>query len=162
VAILRFLCGSPRLCRLRTEGLALVRKYWTYRSHTGVYGPSKPSSLLSIEGGFTPTASMATLGEKLGTEPWIGQPACCRLCREPFFLGAVALSITVNDFRKGCHIRGPPIVSVRRVYMDWHGKRMCHGGRVSPCMVYIDLNYLDSRIWVTVCSCLSSSSNLLD
>jgi hypothetical protein len=27
VAILRFLCGSPRLCRLRTGGLAHVSKY---------------------------------------------------------------------------------------------------------------------------------------
>jgi hypothetical protein len=27
VAILRFLCDSPRLCRLRTEGLLPVSKY---------------------------------------------------------------------------------------------------------------------------------------
>jgi hypothetical protein len=27
VAILRFLCGSPRLCRLRIEGLIPVSKY---------------------------------------------------------------------------------------------------------------------------------------
>jgi hypothetical protein len=27
VAILRFLCGSPRLCRLRTEGLVPASKY---------------------------------------------------------------------------------------------------------------------------------------
>jgi hypothetical protein len=27
VAILRFLCGSPRLCRLKTEGLIPMRKY---------------------------------------------------------------------------------------------------------------------------------------
>jgi hypothetical protein len=27
VAILRFLCGSPRLCRLKTEGLVPVSKY---------------------------------------------------------------------------------------------------------------------------------------
>jgi hypothetical protein len=27
VAILRFLCGSPRLCRLRTEGLIPVSKF---------------------------------------------------------------------------------------------------------------------------------------
>jgi hypothetical protein len=29
------------------------------------------------------------LGEKLGMDPQIDQPACCELCREPFFLGAV-------------------------------------------------------------------------
>jgi hypothetical protein len=27
VAILRFLCGRPRLCRLRTEGLVPLSKY---------------------------------------------------------------------------------------------------------------------------------------
>jgi hypothetical protein len=27
MAILRFLCGSPRLCRLRTEGFIPVSKY---------------------------------------------------------------------------------------------------------------------------------------
>jgi hypothetical protein len=27
VAILRFLCGNPRLCQLRTEGLIPVSKY---------------------------------------------------------------------------------------------------------------------------------------
>jgi hypothetical protein len=27
MAILRFLCGSPRLCQLRTEGLVSVSKY---------------------------------------------------------------------------------------------------------------------------------------
>jgi hypothetical protein len=85
VAILRFLCGSPRLCWLMIEGLVPVSKYWTYRSHADVYVPSKPSSMPSIEGGFTPTASMAALGEKLRTDSWIGQPVCCELCQESFF-----------------------------------------------------------------------------
>jgi hypothetical protein len=35
--------------------------------------------------------------EKLGTDPRIGQPACCELCREPFFLRAVTLSSTIDD-----------------------------------------------------------------
>jgi hypothetical protein len=38
VAIPRFLCGSPRLCQLRTEGLLPVSKYRTYRSHVGDMG----------------------------------------------------------------------------------------------------------------------------
>jgi hypothetical protein len=29
----------PRLCRLRTDGLAPASKYWTYRSHTGDMDP---------------------------------------------------------------------------------------------------------------------------
>jgi hypothetical protein len=42
-------------------------------------------------------------GEKLGMNPWIGQSSCCRLDREPFFSGAVGLSIVVDDFVKGCY-----------------------------------------------------------
>jgi hypothetical protein len=30
---------SPRLCRLRTDGLAPMSKYLTYRSHADVMGP---------------------------------------------------------------------------------------------------------------------------
>jgi hypothetical protein len=66
------------------------------------YGPGKYSSLPSTEGGFTPTASMAILGEKLGTDPRICQPACCGLGWEPFFSGAVVLSNVIDDFVKGC------------------------------------------------------------
>jgi hypothetical protein len=84
-----------------------------YRLHAGVYGPSKPSSLPSTEGGFTLIASMVALGEKLGTDQRIDQPACYGLCREPFFSGAVALSIVVDDFVKGCHMCGLPAESVR-------------------------------------------------
>jgi hypothetical protein len=43
---------------------------------------------------------MATLGEKLDTDPRISQSACCGLCRKPFYSGAVALSIVVDDFTK--------------------------------------------------------------
>jgi hypothetical protein len=75
-----------------------------YRSHAGVYEPSKHSSLSSTESGFTPTASIAGSGEKLGTDPWIGQSSCCGLCREPFFLRAVTLSIAVDDGAKGCYM----------------------------------------------------------
>jgi hypothetical protein len=53
--------------------------------------------------GFAPTASMAILGEKLGTNLWIGQPACCVLCREPFLLGAVTLLNYIDDYVKGCY-----------------------------------------------------------
>jgi hypothetical protein len=36
-----------------------------------------------------PLASLVGSGEKLGTDPCIGQPTCCGLCQEPFFSGAV-------------------------------------------------------------------------
>jgi hypothetical protein len=54
--------------------------------------------------GFTPTASMAIAGEKLGMDPWVGQSVCCGLGRDTFFLGAVALSNDVDDIAKGCHV----------------------------------------------------------
>jgi hypothetical protein len=60
--------------------------------------------MLPTEGGFTSTASMAGSREKLGMDPWIGQPSGCGLCQEPFFLGTVALSIAVDDCEKGCYM----------------------------------------------------------
>jgi hypothetical protein len=51
-----------------------------------------------------PTISLAGSGEKLGMNPQIGQPSYCGLCREPFFSGAVALSIAVDDGAKGCYM----------------------------------------------------------
>jgi hypothetical protein len=69
VVILAFLCGSSRLCRLRTEGLVPMSKYWTYRSHAGVYGLNKPSNLPSTEGGFTPHYFNGWLGRETGYRP---------------------------------------------------------------------------------------------
>jgi hypothetical protein len=74
VAILRLLCGCPRLCQLRTEELVPVSKYWTYRSHASVYRPSKPSSRSSIDAWLNPTASLVGLGEKLRWVPRTTQP----------------------------------------------------------------------------------------
>jgi hypothetical protein len=68
--------------------------------------------------GFTPTALLVGSGEKLGTDPRIGQPACCGLCREPFFSGAVALLNSVDDCVKHCHVRGLSARSVRGAYVD--------------------------------------------
>jgi hypothetical protein len=45
---------------------------------------------------FAPTASLVGLGEKLSTDPRVGQPVCCGLCREPLFSGAVALLNSVD------------------------------------------------------------------
>jgi hypothetical protein len=53
--------------------------------------------------GFAPTASLVGSGEKLGTDPRIGQPACGGLCREPFFSGAVALLNSIDDYVKDCY-----------------------------------------------------------
>jgi hypothetical protein len=40
-----------------------------------IYGPSKPSSLSLIKAWFKSTALLVGLREKLGTNPWIGEPA---------------------------------------------------------------------------------------
>jgi hypothetical protein len=92
---------SPCLSRLRTDGLAPASKYWTYRSHAGVYESSKSSSRRQQMLGFAPTASLVGLWEKLGMDSWISQPTCCGLCREPFFTGAVTLLNFVDDYVKG-------------------------------------------------------------
>jgi hypothetical protein len=95
---------SLRLCRLRTNGLAPASKYWMYRSHAGVYGPIKPSGRLLTEAWLFPTVSLAVVGERLGTDSWIGQPTCCGMCRELFFMGAVDLFKSVDDCVKGCYM----------------------------------------------------------
>jgi hypothetical protein len=69
-----------------------------------------------------------------------------RWSSEALFSGAVVSLQPCRQLIKGCHIRGPPAGSVRWAYVDWRGKRMCHIGRVFPCMVYIDSNRRDSRI----------------
>jgi hypothetical protein len=51
-----------------------------------------------------PLLSWLPRGEKLGTDLRIGQSSCYRLCQEPFFSGAVVLSIAVDDFTKGCYM----------------------------------------------------------
>jgi hypothetical protein len=67
-----------------------------------------PASLLAgcqQKVGFAPTSSMVDLVEKLDTDPRIGQSSYCGLGQEPFFLGAVALLNSVDDYAKGCYMR---------------------------------------------------------
>jgi hypothetical protein len=93
----------PRLCRFKADGLAPMSKYWTYRSHAGVYELSKPSSQMSTGAWLFPTASRVGSGEKLGTDPQIIQPGW-GLCREPFFSGVVDLCKSVDDCAKCCYM----------------------------------------------------------
>jgi hypothetical protein len=67
-------------------------------------GPVSPVAYHQQMLGFVPTALMVGSGEKLGTDPWIGQPACCGLYWEPFFSGAVALLNSVDDYVKGFYM----------------------------------------------------------
>jgi hypothetical protein len=110
---------SPHLCRLRTDGLAFVSKYWTYWSHAGDMGPVSLVVGWSTKAWLFPTAPLSIVGEKLGTDPWIGRPACWGLCREPFFLGAVDLFKSVDDCIKGCYMWIAWDTYGHRPYADW-------------------------------------------
>jgi hypothetical protein len=139
---------NPCLCQLRTDGLAPASKYLTYQSHASDMGPVNlvVGCRQRVALPPPPTTSMASSREKLGTDPRIGQLACCGLCQEPFFSGAVALSITIEDFAKGCHVRGLPTGNIHRAYMDWRGKRTWRVGRIFPYREYIYSNRRDSQI----------------
>jgi hypothetical protein len=156
-----FLCGSPHLCRLRTEGLVPVSKYWTYRSHVGDMGP------VSLVAGRPQVLGLSLLLQWLSWERnWGGfrgpLSQAKRWSQEHLFSRAVLSVQPCRWLIKGCHVRGPLTGSVRRAYMNWHGKCTCRVGRVFPCKVYIDSNRHNSQIWVTTCSWLPASSNLQD
>jgi hypothetical protein len=110
---------SPHLCQLRTDELAPVSKYWTYWSHTGIYGPSKPSSWSPIGAWLMLTASLVGKGEKLGTDTRIGQPACYGLCREPFFSGAIGSVQICRCLTKGLYMWTTWDTYGPRPYADW-------------------------------------------
>jgi hypothetical protein len=112
---------SPRLCRLRTVQLAPASKYWTYRSHAGDMGPV--SLVVDCQHELTfPHSSLVVVEEKLGMNPWIEWPSCCRLCREPFFSGAVELFKSVDDCMKGCYMLTTWDTYGRGPYTDWAWK----------------------------------------
>jgi hypothetical protein len=92
-----------------------------------------------------PPASLAGLGEKLGTDPRIGQLACYALCREPFFLRSSGIYPNLSALRKRLPRTGTAAGSVRRAYVDWSGKHTCQVGGFSPAGC-IDLNHHNSRI----------------
>jgi hypothetical protein len=129
VDILRFLCGSLRLCRLRTEGLVLGSKYWTYRSHAGVYEPSKPSSLLSTDSWLKSTASLAGLGEKLRWVLWTTQPSW-EVESGTLFLGSSSIRPTLLTTYK----RLPRTGTARRKHtlgirwLEWEAHVSCWSG----------------------------------
>jgi hypothetical protein len=158
VGILRFLCGSPRLCRLRTKGLVPVSKYWTYQSHAGVMGPvSWYSCVTTWLKPLSPTPRLSW-GRRNEVTKTTVEPVCLRSPRLLPCVGAYFVLVgtskrlptwTTWDVGSGTlHVS-----SVESVWhVDW----------VFPCRVYINSNRRDSRIWVTAYSWLPSSSNLLD
>jgi hypothetical protein len=91
-----FLCVSPYLCRLRTEGLVPVSKYWMYRSDAGDMGP------VSLVVCHQQVLGLSALHQWLCWQRnWDSShrplSRAERWCREHFFSGAVHLSNHVDD-----------------------------------------------------------------
>jgi hypothetical protein len=96
---------SPRLCRLRTDGLAPMSKYWMYRSYAGDMGPVSLVVSRQQKVGFAPTASLVGLWEKLDTDPWIGQPSCYGLCQEQWPCSTLLMTTWKVAIIGPCEIR---------------------------------------------------------
>jgi hypothetical protein len=109
----------PRLCRLRTDGLIPASKYWTYWSHVGDMGPVSLVDSCQQKLIFSPTASLAIVGEKLGTDLRIRRSSSCELCQEPFFSGVVDLYKSVDDFTKVCYTLTVWDTYCLGPYADW-------------------------------------------
>jgi hypothetical protein len=88
---------------------------------------------------------MTVLGEKLGGGP-VDHSARLGVVSGALFSGAVGSVQRCWWLAKGCHVRGLPVGSIHRAYMDCRGKRTCHVGWIFPYRVYIDSNHRDSRI----------------
>jgi hypothetical protein len=107
VATLRFLCDSLHLCRLSTEGLVPVSKYWTYRSHISDMGPVNLVACHQHVLGLSALLQWLCWERNRGgsREPlsWAE-----RWSREHFFSGAVYPSNPVDDSRKVATYRDHP------------------------------------------------------
>jgi hypothetical protein len=77
---------SLRLCRLRTDGLAHMSKYWTYRSHAGDISPISLIACYRQKLGLSLLLLWLRVGEKLDGDAQIGQPTCWGCSREFLFL----------------------------------------------------------------------------
>jgi hypothetical protein len=100
VAILRFLCGSSHLCRLRTEWLVSVSKYWTYRSHAGDVGPVSLVACHQQVFGLSALLQWLCWERNWGRSRGLLNRAK-GWSREHFFLGAVHPFNPVDDLVKG-------------------------------------------------------------
>jgi hypothetical protein len=132
VASRHFQDCSPCLCRLRTDGLAPVSKYWTYRSHAGVMGPVNQWSILSTNAWFSLQLQWLSWEKNWVADLRITHPACFELCREPFFSGAVGYIQHCWWLVKGCYVHELLVESIRVRYVDWRGKHNVVCIRFSP------------------------------
>jgi hypothetical protein len=136
---------SSGLCRLRTDGLTPVSKYWTYRSHAGDMGPvslvacyQQMFDFLHYFIGWTERETGYGSVDRSTDVLWIVSGA--------LFLGSSDSVQLCRRLMKGCHVRGSPVGSVRG--LAWEAYMSCC--RISPYRGYIDSNRHDSRIWVSL------------
>jgi hypothetical protein len=119
-------CEKPAPSRLWPPPVSI--KDWWVGPHEQVLNvpiacwwhvPSKPSSSLSTEVWLKITASFVGLWEKLGTDPQIDRPTCWRLCREPFFSGAVGSIQICRQLVKDCYALTTWDIYGLGPYTDW-------------------------------------------
>jgi hypothetical protein len=96
IAILRFLCGSPRLCQLRNERLVPVSKYWTYRSHASDMGPVRLVACCRYMFGFL-HCFIGWLGREIEYGPMDRSAGVLWIVSGALFSGVVTLSNSVGD-----------------------------------------------------------------
>jgi hypothetical protein len=145
MAILRFLCGSPRLCRLRTGHFGPNGIPWfvlaAYRVLMGLSKPSSPITTLSnrpslLRGGL--------LEGEWDSREWrpgwalLGAKTSSREQRPDFYIVGTSPMVIIHEtpgaMRTTCR-SGSPLVGCIQFESPWH-----------------------SRIWVTTCLLLSSCS----
>jgi hypothetical protein len=120
VVILRFLCGSPCLCRLMDEGLVPTNKYWTYRSHTDVMGSVNLIAccwqMFVFHYCFNGCVERETGWRTCGSLSRVGG-----LCQEPFFQEQLGPSNAVDGLWKvATYVDCPQKAYARR---RWTGVR---------------------------------------
>jgi hypothetical protein len=143
---------SPRLCRLRTNVLAPMNKYWTYRLHV------RDMSSVILVAGYQHKLIFSPLPHWLLWERswvlthglvsrhgvgWVRSPSS----RGQLICSNLLTTMWKVAMRWPCEIR-----------MVWDHTRTECGMHLAcwlgfPCRVYIDSNRRNSRIWVIACLC---------
>jgi hypothetical protein len=140
---------SPCLCRLRTNGLAPVSKYWAYRSHAGDMGPVNLVAYHRQKLGLSMLLHWLTWERNwVRTHGSVSRRAV-DCVRSPFLRSSgISPNLSVTHKRLLCvdHVRYVWSMVIRGLSV---GIVWCVGW-VFPCRVYINLNHRDSRIWVSL------------
>jgi hypothetical protein len=135
---------SPHLCLLRTDGLAPVSKYWTYRLHAGVMGlVSWGSCATTWSKPLSPTPRLSWGRGNEVTQDTAG-PVCLRSPRLLSGVGACFVLVGTSE-RLPTRITGDVWSWTIR---ESSVKSVWRVDRIFPYMVYIDSNRRESWIWV--------------